>query len=176
MADYDKELINLLIAAGLDKDLVTKDRGDALEDLFCYLLCELPGIAVRRNSRDPFQSKEIDIVVANAHEARWLKLYPNVFLVECKNWDDKVGSSVVGDFILKLKEQFVEAGILVAANGVTGDREDLRSAYHRIAMAQQDGRRVIVITMDQLKDVQSTDDFEELLRDSFLEIVGTGAF
>jgi hypothetical protein len=68
MPDYDKTKINDLIAIGLDKTRVTKERGDALEKLFCYLLCELPGIVVRRNTRDPMRSKETDITVANAHE------------------------------------------------------------------------------------------------------------
>ena len=76
MPDYDKMKIHDLIAVGLDKTRVTKERGDALEELFCYLLCELPGIAVRRNTRDPMRSKEIDITVANAHEARWLQPIP----------------------------------------------------------------------------------------------------
>src|ERR1700733_3619349 len=170
MPDYDKPRIDNLIAIGIDKARVTKERGDALEELFCYLLCELPGIAVRRNTRDPMRSKEIDITVANAHEARWLKLYPAAFLVECKNWDEPVAAKVVADFILKLEESFVGAGILVAANGITGDANCRTSAYQRIAMAQQQGRRVVVITMEQIKAVQTTEDFEALLRDEFMKV------
>jgi hypothetical protein len=173
MSDYDKTKISDLIAIGLDKSRVTKERGDALEELFCYLLCELPGIVVRRNNRDPMHSKEIDITVGNAHEARWLNLYPPAFLVECKNWDDPVPSKVVADFILKLEESYVAAGILVAANGITGDAADRTSAYQRIAMAQQRGRRVVVITMEQIKTVHTTDDFAALLRDEFLRVVGS---
>jgi hypothetical protein len=176
MPAYDKTKIDDLIAVGLDTTRVTKERGDALEELFCYLLCELPGIAVRRNTRDPKRSKEIDITVANAHEARWLKLYPTVFLVECKNWDGPVAAKVVADFILKLEESFVAAGILVAANGITGNAKSRTSAYQRIAMAQQQGRRVVVITMDQIRAVETTEDFEALLRDEFMKVVGSDGF
>lgn len=176
MPDYDKMKIHDLIAVGLDKERVTKERGDALEELFCYLLCELPGIAVRRNTRDPMRSKEIDITVANAHEARWLNLYPPAFLVECKNWDEPLAAKVVADFILKLEESFVAAGILVAANGITGNARYRTSAYQRIAMAQQQGRRVVVITMEQIKAVRTTDDFAALLRDEFLRVVGSDGF
>ena len=176
MPDYDKRKIGDLIAVGLDRTRVTKERGDALEELFCYLLCELPGIVVRRNTRDPMRSKEIDITVANAHEARWLKLYPTAFLVECKNWDEPVAAKVVADFILKLEESFVAAGVLVAANGITGNANSRTSAYQRIAMAQQQGRRVIVITMEQIKAVQTTEDFEALLRDEFMKVVGSDGF
>lgn len=176
MPDYDKAKINNLIAVGLDKGRVTKERGDALEELFCYLLCELPGIVVRRNARDPKRSKEIDITVANAHEARWLRLYPTAFLVECKNWDEPVAAKVVADFILKLEESFVSVGILVAANGITGDSGSRTSAYQRITMAQQQGRRVVVITMEQIKAVQATEDFEALLRDELMRVVGSDGF
>jgi hypothetical protein len=176
MPEYSRDKIDSLIAIGLDKSRVTKERGDALEELFCYLLCELPGIAVQRNLRDPFQSKEVDITVGNAQEAHWLKLYPTAFLVECKNWDHRVGSRVVVDFIVKLEESYVEAGILVAANGITGNSVSKRAAYQRIAMAQSRGHRIIVVTLEQLRNVQTTDDLEILLRDRFLKVVGSGDF
>ena len=45
-----------------------------------------------------------------------------------------------------------------------------------IAMAQQQGRRVVVVTMEQIKAVQTTDDFAALLRDEFLRVVGSDGF
>jgi hypothetical protein len=43
-------------------------------------------------------------------------------------------------------------------------------------MAQQQGSRVVVITMEQIKAVQTTEDFEALLRDEFIKIVGSHGF
>jgi hypothetical protein len=174
MADYSRAEIDRLIAVGLDKSLTTKARGDALEDLICYLFEELPGISVRRNEVDRFKSMEIDVTVANLKEAKWLQLYPNVFLIECKNWDSPVGSGTVSDFIFKLDAKYVELGIIVAANGITGDPEDATSAYHRISIAQSKGRRVLVIDLDSLKAIETTDDFQDLLREAFLDAIALG--
>lgn len=110
MPAYSRELVDKYVAVGLDKQRTTKDRGDALESLLCYLLGELPGIFVRRNARDPFHSMEIDITAANAQEARWMRVLPSVSLVECKNWDAKVDSKTVSEFAAKLRYRWIEAG------------------------------------------------------------------
>ena len=174
MNAYSRDKIEALFAVGQDRTLSTKARGDALEDLISYLLSELPGIKVLRNARDPFQSQEIDITVANAKLSTWMRLFPSVILIECKNWDDRVGVSAVTDFIFKLVAKYVEVGIIVAANGITGDREDLTAAYQRIAIAQSKGHRVLVISVADLKNIKTTEDFEELLVESFLRTVGSG--
>lgn len=176
MNTYSRDRIEAYVAVGQDKTQFTKARGDALEELICYLLSELPGIKVLRNARDPFQSQEIDITVANAGLSTWMRLFPALILIECKNWDDHVGVSAVTDFIFKLMAKYVEVGIIVAANGITGDPEDLTAAYQRIAIAQSKGRRVLVITMEDLKNIKTTEDFEELLVESFLRAVGSGKF
>ncbi len=176
MTAYSWDKIEAYIIAGLDKTRSTKVRGDALEELICYLLSELPGIKVLRNARDPFQSQEIDITVANAQLSTWMRIFPSVFLIECKNWDEHVGVTAVTDFIFKLMAKYVDVGIIVAANGITGDREELTAAYQRIAIAQSKGHRVLVVTMDSLRDIETTEDFEHLLNECFLLAVGSGRF
>jgi hypothetical protein len=176
MTAYSRELVDKFVAVGLDKQRTTKDRGDALESLLCYLLGELPGIFVRRNARDPFRSMEIDITAANAQEARWMKVLPSVFLVECKNWDAKVCSKMVSEFAAKLRYRRIEAGILVATNGITGDPVELTSAYQRVALEQADGRRILVVTLDQLRCIKCTENFAELLRGAVLELAGPCKF
>lgn len=176
MSAYSRDKIDAYIAAGLDKTQTTKARGDALEELICYLLCELPGVRVLRNSRDPFQSQEIDVTVANARLSTWMRIFPSAMLVECKNWDNRVGVDAVTDFIFKLMAKFVAVGIIVAANGITGDPVELTAAYQRIAIAQSKGHRVLVITLESLRNVETTEDFEQLLNESFLQAVGSGRF
>lgn len=172
MTDYDPTTIEEFVSRGLDKGLTAKARGDALEDLFCYLLEKLPGVTAKRKVVDRFKSSEVDIIVANIGEARWLKTYPTFFLVECKNWDNPVDSQSVLAFSGKLEMRYVELGILVAANGITGDEKDLASAHHIIEMHQSMGRRIVVVTLDSLRKVTTTDDFEVLLRDRLLNTVG----
>lgn len=174
MSDYEHYKIEAYVVPGLDVSLTTKARGDALEDLICYLLCELPGIKVLRNARDPFQSQEIDLTVANARASTWMNLFPPAILVECKNWQDPVGVTAVTDFIFKLMAKSVEVGIMVAANGLTGDPQELTASYQRISLSQSKGHRVLVLTLGDLRALKNTDEFEELLADRFMEAVGRG--
>ncbi|MGW3242360.1 restriction endonuclease [Streptomyces sp. NPDC001070] len=176
MTDYSATKVQDLISQGADKRLTTKARGDALEELFCYLLNELPGVRTRRNSIDLFRSAEIDIAVLNGRVAPWLGAFPFLFLVECKNWDDPVDSATVAAFKTKLENRSVELGIIVAANGITGDEQDRKSAHHVIDLAQATGRRILVITLSQLAAIRTTDDFESLLADRLLHLVATGSF
>ena len=48
--------------------------------------------------------------------------------MECKNTTERVGSATVRVFLSKLQEMRLDHGILVAADGVTGDEESLRAA------------------------------------------------
>ena len=176
MTAYSRRRIEDYIALGQDKTQSTKARGDALEDLICYLLGELPGVSYLSNARDPFQSQEIDITVANAGVSTWMRIFPSAILVECKNWDERVGVCAVTDFIFKLMAKYVEVGIIVAANGITGDPQELTASYQRISIAQSKGHRVLVITMEHLNKINTTEDFEQLLNECFLRAVGSGKF
>lgn len=174
MAAYSPPKIQQLLARGADKTLTTKARGDALEELFCYLLEALPGVRTRRNSIDFFKSAEIDIAVVNRKVAEWLSTFPNLFLIECKNWDKPVDSATVAAFKSKLDSRSIELGIIVATNGITGDEADRKSAYHIVDMAQAANRRILVITLEQLKTIRTTGDFELLLVDRLLTLAATG--
>ncbi|MER5697875.1 restriction endonuclease [Streptomyces mirabilis] len=176
MGAYSKTEISRLIGIGKDKSLSTKERGDALESLVCYLLKEIPGVLTRSNGIDPFRGSEIDISVANAQTGMWMNVLPSLFLVECKNWDAPVDVKAVGAFILKLHEKGVELGVMVAANGVTGNQDNLTAAYMKINLAQQAGRRVLVVTLDDLKTLGNPEEFSKLLCERMLECVAAGRF
>ncbi|MGY5080653.1 restriction endonuclease [Streptomyces nigrescens] len=176
MSVYSKEEISRLIDIGKDKSLATKVRGNALEDLVCYLLEKIPGVLTRANGIDPFRGSEIDVSVANAQTAIWMKVLPPLFLVECKNWDAPVDAKAVGAFIVKLREKAVDLGVIVAANGVTGNPSDLTAAYMKINMAQQAGQRVIVVTLEDISVLENAEQFSKLLCERILECVAAGRF
>ncbi|RAJ61718.1 restriction endonuclease [Streptomyces sp. Amel2xB2] len=176
MPKYSITKIEEYVSLGMDKSLTTKARGDALESLVCYLFGEIPGLMTQSNGVDVFKGSEIDVSVANTQEARWMQVLPVCFLVECKNWDAPVGAKEVGSFVTKLKEKGVQLGVLVAANGVTGNADNLTAAHFKIAMAQQDGHRILVITLSQLRELRTSEDFAELLCRSFLKVVASGRF
>lgn len=83
---------------------------------------------------------------------------------------------MVSEFVAKLRCKRIEAGILVATNGITGGPAQLTSVYQRVALEQADGRRILVVTLEQLRCVKCTDNFSELLRDAVLELAGPGKF
>jgi hypothetical protein len=174
MPAYKPEVIADCINRGRNVTLSAKARGDALEDLICHLLEAIPGVVVSRNQVDYFKSMEVDVVAGNAKQAAWMALLPDVFLVECKNWNDAVDSASVTEFASKLRYKGISLGVLVAANGITGNKEDLTSAHFRLAIEQSEGRRVLVVSLEDINSLTTSEEFVELLRDTFLRLVGSG--
>jgi hypothetical protein len=98
-----------------------------------------------------------------------------VILVECKHWDQPVDSSTVGYFMNILAGRGVELGVLFAANGITGDREDLTNAHALGLHASPRAIKIVVITTEEIASVQSVDDFVQLLHRRYLRSFATGA-
>ncbi|GAA4364098.1 hypothetical protein GCM10023088_07930 [Actinomadura verrucosospora] len=175
MAAYSTSRISALHALSIDKTRSTTVRGRAFEDWFCYLLDQVPGFRTRKDTLNKFHSEEIDIAVANSKLSD-MGCFPNLFLVECKNWSDPVDSPTVGAFIDKLANRRIELGVLVAANGVTGDENELTAVYHKASLAQVRGHRLIVITLDELLKVTTTQELTTLLIEKLLDVIASGTF
>jgi Restriction endonuclease len=176
MGDYLPDTIFSLAGRCRDQALSTTARGRAFEQLFCYLLDGVPGIVYEVDRVNFAQSDEIDIAVANTGNVSGLACFPTLFLVEAKNWTDPVDSSSVGAFIDKLRDRHIELGILVAASGVTGDPTTLRAAYHKAASAQTSGYRILLIIMDDLLRLRTSDEFTTLLVKRLLGLAASGTF
>ncbi|WP_143193857.1 restriction endonuclease [Micromonospora sp. CB01531] len=174
MAGYSSVKVSGFITRSRDAALSTTARGMALQQLFEYLLNKVPGVISRPNSIDPFHSEEIDIAVANTRTNNGLACFPHLFLVECKNWAKPVDAPTVAAFIDKMRNRRIELGILVAANGITGDPHSLAAAHHKIAMAQGDGLRVLVVTVDDVCKLSSSTEFVALLVDRLLRLIASG--
>jgi hypothetical protein len=176
MGDYSPDSISSLVANCENQALSTTARGRAFEELFCYLLDGVPGIVYETDRVNFAQSDEIDIAVANGGNVSGLACFPTLFLVEAKNWSGQVDSSSVGAFIDKLRDRHIELGILVAANGVTGDPATLRAAHHKAASAQTSGFRILLITMKDLLRLRTSDEFTTLLVKRMLGLAASGTF
>ena len=99
----------------------TSVRGQAMEDLVCYVFSCLPGIEiVQRNALNAFKTEEVDVALWNRGFPTGVPFLPNVILVECKNWRNAVGSQEVAYFATRLRNRGCEYGVLIAANGITG--------------------------------------------------------
>jgi hypothetical protein len=155
---------------------VTSDaKGKLYEDLVLYLFEAVAGCIAERNLTNIFRTEQIDVAVGNARLADGLWLLPHVILVECKDWDKPVDSGTVGYFMNILAGRGIGLGVLVAANGITGDPDDLTNAHALGLHGSPRAIKVVVITTDDIASLQSADDLVELLHRRYLKSFATGA-
>jgi Restriction endonuclease len=129
----------------------TAEQGRALEDLICYVMALVPGVAItHRNELNAFDTEEIDVAIWNDGAADGLFFLPNIILIECKNWSNRVGSEELNWFDAKLRSRGLAFGILVTTLGITGQAADLTAAHAIVAAALREGRRLVVLTTDEL--------------------------
>lgn len=153
--------------SNVDAAATNNEKGARFEALAIYLFEHLDGVEVTQHDiRMP--SEEIDIVLWNAQLEEVLRPWEAVILVECKNWSAHVGAPALDNFIGKLRRRSLKTGVFVAAHGVTGgfiDGDgDEPGAAGIIRSALQEGIRVIVITMNDIRAVTSLDDVRRLIK------------
>jgi hypothetical protein len=105
------------------------DKGNALEYLASYLFLLIPGFLPRRKVIPETRDFENDLVVSNLRPSGNLEaeLFGRDFLVECKNWNKKIGVSEVGYFLYRMRLTHTKFGVIFAKNGITG--HNARAAY-----------------------------------------------
>jgi hypothetical protein len=154
---------------------VTSDaNGKLYEELVKYLFEAVPGCIAEPNLTNVFRTEQIDIAVGNARPGDGFWLLPHVILVECKHWDKPVDSSTVGYFMNILAGRGIDLGILVAANGITGDPDDLTSAHALGLHGSPRAVKIVVITTEDIASLNSVRDFVELLHRRYLRSFATG--
>jgi Restriction endonuclease len=98
----------------------------------------------------------------------------DIVLVECKNWSKSVGSTEVNWFDAKLRSRGLLYGILIAAQGITGDAQDLTAAHHVIAGALREQRRLLVITENELLQLTDTDALVYMIKEKLCDLAVSG--
>ena len=171
--------IDQIIIAGFiqqgEQATTTKEKGDALEKLICYVFETIPGIkVVSRNERNVFDTEEIDVALFNDKDPDGAPFLPWIILIECKNWSSTVGSEQVAWFDTKLRNRGVELGILVAANGISGEKAGRTDSHSTIANALRDGRRMIVFTIQEIKTINESDELLTMIKRKLCDLVITG--
>ena|ERR1700730_15503305 len=147
------------------------ERGRALEDLICQVFSTIPGILPPvRNIIDFADGGEIDVFFANKAVNAGLWFLPISLLVECKNWRDPVGAEQLRIFIDRLRERACQAGILVAAHGITGDDDSLQAARRHVARALEQNTHVLVLTLDELQAINTSPEMVKLLLDKWIRL------
>lgn len=164
---FDIKKYQKLIAA-VDNSKTAHSKGSSFESLCEYLFLQLRGVNVEERDID-LPAEEIDLVLWNAQVEDELRPLDPVIFVECKNWSSPAGAPVLDSFIGKLRRRSLKCGIFIAANGVTGTFNSSGDSGARgiISSALQEGIRVITFTMDDLRNVTSTDDVKSLIKRRF---------
>lgn len=131
-----------------------------------WLIAHLPGFVVRqRNAWSASRAQEVDLVVWNEQHADGFAGFGYKILVECKNTGGKVESSDVAWFDWKMRLGGVSEGILVAANGITGDPQLRTAAQDILSHANAESRRIMVMELEDIAQLTSRLDLRNLLID-----------
>ena len=153
----------------------TAVKGQALEDLICYVFGEVPGISITmRNAMNAFHNEEIDVALWNEQLADGFPFLSNIVLIECKNWSNAVSSVEVNWFDTKLRNRGLDFGILVCANGITGDQQQLTAAHDTVSKALMEKRRLVVVTVAELLAMADTSDLVDLIKEKLCTLAVSG--
>jgi hypothetical protein len=157
-----------------DAAITTATQGAQLEELVAYLFTTIPGLRITaRNEYSAFGTEEIDLACWNDRATSGLAAieFPAILLVECKNWSKPVSSMEVAWFIMKVWGRGQRFGILIAANGITGNGNDLDRAHQLIARALSQGTSILVITREEILRLTSSLDLVRLLQKKLTQLV-----
>jgi hypothetical protein len=140
------------------------EKKKSLEELAKHLLEGIPFIKCKyQNLRT--RSSEIDII-AEYRGATNLTLFDDFgryILVECKNWKASVGAAQVRDFIVKIQKTRTRLGIIFAKNGISGEKDGADAVREIHAVYDSQGIFVIVISEEDLKEIESGVSFYDIL-------------
>ena len=152
-----------------DNTRITEEIGAALEDVVSWTLCSLPGVRVlHRDFVNRGNSTEIDLFLFNNPRLSPIEFLPQFLIVECKNWQHRVNSATVRDFIAKVRAARQEVGILVAASGITGNAADQTAANDDIRLAfDQDGTKILVLTRSEIEQFRTPREIVLLLEEKY---------
>ena len=164
MAAYDPAVIQQYFAI-VDNPPNHAAKGKAFEDLACYLLNGIPGLTITaRNEMNTFATEEIDVACKNDNDPTGLGTLADFFIVECKGWADAVNSEQVSWFLTKIRHRGVRFGILIAANGITGEPEHLSRAHYLVGVEMAIfGIKMVIVTRAEIEQLARGEDFAKLL-------------
>jgi hypothetical protein len=176
VAAFSPGRIATLLAKG-DSATSAFEKGKKLEELIVYVLGTVPGMKFfKANIVNSRGSEEVDVAFFNSKSRTGLPFLEYLVLVECKNWSSAVGALHVREFTTKLKHRACAYGVLIAANGITGDIQDRTAAHDAIRMAlATEGISIIVITRAEIEAWSNTAQIVDLMKLKLCELTVAGS-
>ncbi|MGE7915298.1 hypothetical protein [Lysinibacillus xylanilyticus] len=161
-----KKLSTLIEKIDNDDFETTKEKGDALETLtretlkMLMLFDALPNLHTSTNEIDFLckLSKSGNIALSKGYIN-----FHKEFLIECKNYNEKVDVTYVGKFAALLINHGMKFGIMVSKEGITGANTKWSYAYGWTKKLYLKCN-VLIISL-------TLDDFRLMLEKSFFEII-----
>lgn len=170
MTAFDPTIVEKLIRES-ESAATANERGQKYEAVLAYIFNCVPGTVVVPNSTSYYGSEQIDIAVAHSGALSGL---PAEFLVECKNYTHPVDSKAVGYFLFICLSRGARLAVIAAANGLTGDPDEMTHAHSLAKAASAMGCRLVILTNDDLLGFQTVDDICETVQRRYLTAFATG--
>ena len=174
MIPYDRAKIEKYIDDS-EKASTKQEKGKLFEDLACYLFETIPGVVIaKRNSMNQYNTEEVDVSIWNDKDVEGLPFLNNIFLVECKNWSNPVESVDVNWFATKVEDRGLDFGVLLAAHGITKEKDELKRAQSILTGYLRKHIQIIVIEKEEILALETTGDIILLIKNKICELVVNG--
>lgn len=170
MGAYDVKKLKGLVIACQAKGLSNHDKGEALADLVEYVFTEVPGVNLQdRSFLEHDRSGEIDFIFENDPFESRLATSGVTVIVECKNEGRAIGAAQVRVFASKLRDHNQPFGVMVTSKGLSGRARNTH-AHQEVTVELSHGRTIVVVTLDDIRTLRTTDQFVALLKDRWREL------
>lgn len=165
-------LLNKFKECNSNKNIGTKDKGNALEKLVTYLL-HISGDLFEIFQNVKTGTNELDQLVGLSPKGKILMTHGilnevfKMFICECKNYSSSVGVTYIGKLFSLMDTCDINFSILFSYHGVSGQKwEDASGLIRKIYMSNNtNGIHSIIIDFN-------FEDFEAILNgDNFLDII-----
>ena len=85
--------------------------------------------------------------------------------------DTKPPANEVGWFVRKLQDRGAFCGVLTSLSGITGFQDGVSNAHSEVLSAlTRDGIKILVVTRQEILELQNTDNLIDLLKGKFLKL------
>lgn len=138
------------------------EKGVALEKFSEYVFNQVRGFTVCKNVHT--SSSEIDLLIENTHTTiPFFKSMGRRIIVECKNWNEKVGIPTIETIVGKLVLFGASLAVIITREGISGD--ELRYAWRAVIKAYDKNiGSILVLTLDDIESLAEGMNLVNLLK------------
>lgn len=162
MTAYDGDTLASLIAYVTAPAPNMTTRGRRLQCLAEWLLAQADGVEVKRRNRfNAAGSQEVDLWADHQQHVSGVPVTDLEFPIECKNEEHPTTSGEINEFVAKIENSGGREGLLITRSGIAGTQ--YTHAHREISLALSRGIVVLVLRLDDIMGMASTDDLVSLL-------------